>query len=41
MRVQEVGYAPGFDDPAYHARAFRRVLGISASDYRRRLEAEG
>lgn len=41
MRVQEVGFALGFDDPAYFARAFRRGLGMSASDYRRRLEGEG
>lgn len=39
MRAQEVGYALGFDDPAYFARAFRRGLGMSAGDYRRRLEA--
>jgi AraC family transcriptional activator of pobA len=41
MQVQEVGFALGIDDPAYFARAFRRVLGMSASDYRRRLEADG
>lgn len=38
MRVQDVGFALGFDDPAYFARAFRRGLGMSASDYRKRLE---
>jgi AraC family transcriptional activator of pobA len=41
MQVQEVGFALGIDDPAYFARAFRRVLGMSASDYRRRLETDG
>lgn len=38
MRVQEVGFALGFDDPAYFARAFRRGMGMAASDYRRQLE---
>lgn len=38
MRVQEVGFALGFEDPAYFARTFRRGMGMSASDYRRRLE---
>ncbi len=38
MRVQEVGFALGFDDPAYFARTFRRGMGMAASDYRRRLE---
>lgn len=40
MRAQEVGFALGFDDPAYFARAFRRGMGMSASDYRRRLTGE-
>ncbi|NEY90121.1 helix-turn-helix domain-containing protein [Tabrizicola oligotrophica] len=40
MRAQEVGFALGFDDPAYFARAFRRGMGMSASDYRRRLEGD-
>jgi AraC family transcriptional regulator, transcriptional activator of pobA len=38
MRVQEVGFALGYDDPAYFARAFRRSSGQSPSDYRARLE---
>jgi AraC family transcriptional regulator, transcriptional activator of pobA len=38
MRVQEVGFALGYDDPAYFARAFRRLSGLSPSDYRARLE---
>lgn len=38
MRVQEVGFAIGYDDPAYFARAFRRNSGLSPSDYRARLE---
>lgn len=39
MRVQEVGFALGYDDPAYFARAFRRMSGLSPSDYRARLDA--
>lgn len=38
MRVQEVGFALGYDDPAYFARAFRRLSGLSPSDYRARLD---
>jgi AraC family transcriptional regulator, transcriptional activator of pobA len=38
MRVQEVGFALGYDDPAYFARAFRRLSGLSPSNYRARLE---
>jgi AraC family transcriptional regulator, transcriptional activator of pobA len=38
MQVQEVGFSLGFDDPAYFARAFRRVTGLSPGDYRARLE---
>lgn len=38
MRVQDVGFALGYDDPAYFARAFRRLSGLSPSDYRARLE---
>lgn len=38
MRVQEVGFAVGFDDPAYFARAFRRGMGMSPGEYRDRLE---
>lgn len=41
MQVQEVGYALGYDDPAYFARAFRRRTGLSPSDYRARLEGQG
>ena len=37
MQVQEVGFATGFDDPAYFARAFRRGMGLSPGDYRARL----
>lgn len=40
MRAQEVGFALGYDDPAYFARVFRRGMGMSASDYRRRLEGD-
>ena len=38
MRVQEVGFALGFDDPAYFARTFRRGMGMAPGDYRARLE---
>ena len=37
MRVAEVGYALGFEDPAYFSRAFRRQTGETPSAYRRRL----
>ncbi len=37
MGVAEVGYALGFDDPAYFSRAFRRQTGETPSGYRRRL----
>lgn len=38
MQVQEVGFALGFDDPAYFARVFRRGTGLSPGGYRARLE---
>lgn len=38
MRAQDVGFALGFDDPAYFARVFRRGMGMSVTEYRRRLE---
>lgn len=38
MQVQAVGFATGFDDPAYFARAFQRRMGLSPSAYRARLE---
>jgi AraC-like DNA-binding protein len=38
MRVQDVGFALGYDDPAYFARVFRRATGLSPGDYRARLE---
>lgn len=38
MRVQEVGFALGFDDPAYFARSFRRGMAISPQAYRKHLE---
>ncbi len=41
MRVQEVGFALGFNDPAYFARAFRRGTGLSPAAYRARLERGG
>ncbi len=39
MQVQQVGFATGFDDPAYFARVFRRRMGRSPSAYRARLNA--
>lgn len=38
MQVQEVGFALGFDDPAYFGRVFARVTGLSPGAYRARLE---
>jgi AraC family transcriptional regulator, transcriptional activator of pobA len=38
MQVQEVGFALGFDDPAYFGRVFRRGTGKSPGAYRRELE---
>jgi len=37
--VAEVGYALGFDDPAYFSRAFRRQIAETPSQYRKRLAA--
>lgn len=37
MTVAEVGYALGFDDPAYFSRAFRRQTGETPTHYRNRL----
>jgi hypothetical protein len=39
MPVAEIGYALGFDDPAYFSRAFRRQMGETPSACRRRLAA--
>lgn len=38
MRVQDVGFALGYDDPAYFSRAFQRGLGLSPGAYRARLD---
>lgn len=38
MRVQEVGFALGFDDPTYFTRTFRRGMGMSPGAYRAKLE---
>ncbi len=40
MQVQEVGFALGFDDPAYFVRVFRQGTTLSPTEYRRRV-AEG
>ena len=37
MGVAEIGYALGFNDPAYFSRAFRRHTGQTPSDYRARF----
>ncbi|MGY6534057.1 MAG: helix-turn-helix domain-containing protein [Pararhodobacter sp.] len=37
MNVAEIGYALGFDDPAYFSRAFRRQTGETPTGYRKRL----
>jgi len=37
MGVAEVGYALGFDDPAYFSRAFRRAGGESPGAFRKRV----
>jgi AraC family transcriptional regulator, transcriptional activator of pobA len=36
MGVAEVGYALGFDDPAYFSRAFRRATGLAPGAFRKR-----
>jgi AraC family transcriptional activator of pobA len=41
MQVQEVGFALGFDDPAYFVRVFRQGMGLSPTEYRRRTSAAG
>lgn len=41
MQVQEVGFALGFDDPAYFVRVFRQGMAMSPSEYRRRIGGEG
>jgi AraC family transcriptional regulator, transcriptional activator of pobA len=38
MQVQQIGFALGYDDPAYFARVFRRGTGVSPADYRQQLE---
>lgn len=42
MQVQEVGFALGFDDPAYFVRVFRQGMSLSPTEYRRKIAgAEG
>ncbi len=42
MQVQEVGFALGFDDPAYFVRVFRQGMQLSPTEYRRKIAgAEG
>lgn len=38
MRVHDVGFALGFEDPAYFARVFRRGTGMAPGQYRAKLE---
>ena len=40
MQVQEVGFALGFDDPAYFVRVFRQGTGLAPTEYRQKV-AEG
>lgn len=37
MQVQEVGFALGFDDPAYFVRVFRQGMNLSPTEYRRKI----
>ncbi|MCX7644033.1 MAG: helix-turn-helix domain-containing protein [Rhodobacteraceae bacterium] len=41
MQVQQVGFALGFDDPAYFVRVFRQGMGLSPTEYRRRIATAG
>lgn len=41
MQVQEVGFALGFDDPAYFVRVFRQGMDMSPTEYRRRIAGDG
>lgn len=41
MPVQQVGFALGFDDPAYFSRVFGRVTGMTPSAYRGQLDGAG
>ncbi|MBK9271549.1 MAG: response regulator [Saprospiraceae bacterium] len=36
MTISEIGYASGFNSPAYFARVFQTEFGMSASEYRER-----
>jgi|MudIll2142460700_1097286.scaffolds.fasta_scaffold02512_4 YesN/AraC family two-component response regulator len=40
MPIADVGAAVGFEDPSYFARVFKRVVGLSPSDYRASLGRE-
>ena len=37
--VSQVAYAAGFNDPAYFSRAFRRLVGLTASEYQRHAQS--
>jgi len=39
LRVSEIAYQLGYEDPAYFSRAFRRATGLSPRAFRQNLEA--
>jgi AraC-like DNA-binding protein len=39
--IGAVAYAVGFNDPAYFSRAFRKLVGVTASEYRRGANERG
>jgi AraC-like DNA-binding protein len=39
--IGQVAYAVGFHDPAYFSRVFRKLVGMTASEYRRRANVPG
>lgn len=39
--IGQVAYAVGFRDPAYFSRAFRKLVGMTASEYREQASAVG
>jgi AraC-like DNA-binding protein len=36
LSVQEIGQTVGFSDPYYFSRAFKRIIGASPNQYRRK-----
>lgn len=41
LTITQVAHAAGFNDASYFARAFRRLVGVSATDWRRRTRGAG